>query len=660
MNDTTMTVQDALALAMEHHRAGRLPAAGDLYRRILQAQPDNIDATYLLGLVERHSGDKAAAIALLGDAFSRRPDAQVVRDNLQGAGAEALQLARTAHSSGELARAEKLYRAVLTVWRDHAEAWHLLGMTLFQSGRSDEGVRALQRSLACDPAVLLHHMNLAHVLRAEGDIDGATLALDRALALQPGSIECLLRQAITQLPSVYDSMETLEVRRAAYARRLQALHDHCLGAPAAELAIGADAVAVMQPYLLPYQGRDDSELQILYGRTVCRLMAARYPQYAQPLAMPPRDPDGRLRIGIVSGHFFGHSVWKIPVKGWVQHLPRDRFRLFGYSTTTRRDACTLDAMRMFDRYVEGLPDVERLAAAITEDRLHVLLYPEIGMDPLTARLSALRLAPVQAVSLGHPETTGQPTIDDYLTSDLMEPEDGTAAYTERLVRLPNLATCYEPLAIEDSPITRAGLGVRDGAVAYWCCQFMPKYRPDRDPLFARIAAGVTAAGGDCQFVFISNMSTRNRGIFEGRMARAFAAQGLDWRRHCVIHTWLGAREFTAAIKLMDVFLDSLDWSGNNTTMESLGGCLPVVTFPQRFMRGRHAYGILRLMGVTDTVASSEDEYVDIAVRLARDPAWRAEVAAKMRAARPRAYDDRACVAGLADYLSAAGAAAPLP
>ena len=63
----------------------------------------------------------------------------------------------------------------------------------------------------------------------------------------------------------------------------------------------------------------------------------------------------------------------------------------------------------------------------------------------------MRLARVQAATWGHPETTGLPTIDHYLSAEALEPPNSAAHYTERLTILPNLGVCYEPLA----PVTVA-------------------------------------------------------------------------------------------------------------------------------------------------------------------------------------------------------------
>ena len=117
---------------------------------------------------------------------------------------------------------------------------------------------------------------------------------------------------------------------------------------------------------------------------------------------------------------------------------------------------------------------------------------------MSAQLAAQRLAAVQCCSWGHPVTSGFPTIDYFISSDLMEPADAADHYSERLIRLPNLSIYYEPAEVPPVAIDRAQLGLRASAVVYWCCQSLPKYLPQFDEVFARIAVEVP----DCQFTFI--------------------------------------------------------------------------------------------------------------------------------------------------------------
>ena len=145
-----------------------------------------------------------------------------------------------------------------------------------------------------------------------------------------------------------------------------------------------------------------------------------------------------IRVGIVSGFFYGHTVWKILVKGWLSQLDRRRFRLFGYHTGRVADIETDVARSLCERFVQGPKLLGDWNREILADRPHAIIYPEIGIDPTAAQLAKLRLAPVQCTAWGHPTTSGYPTIDYFLTAERMEPVDGAQHYTEKLVPLPNL------------------------------------------------------------------------------------------------------------------------------------------------------------------------------------------------------------------------------
>jgi predicted O-linked N-acetylglucosamine transferase (SPINDLY family) len=376
-------------------------------------------------------------------------------------------------------------------------------------------------------------------------------------------------------------------------------------------------------------------------------MAVRYPQAS--CAPPPRG-SAPIRVGIVSGYFRKHSNWKIPIKGWLSQLDRQRFELFGYYTGVEQDLETTAAAALCDRFVRGPRTLPGWRNTILHDAPHVLVYPEVGMDMLSAQLAAQRLARVQCNSWGHPVSSGFPTLDYFLSSDLMEPADGEQHYTERLVKLPNLSIYYEPLNIVPVGIDRAALRLRSTAVVYWCGQALFKYLPQHDAIYPSIAQEVS----DCQFAFIVNhKAPRITDLFRERLETAFSAFGLEWHNHCVFLPRLGEHAFIAVFGLCDVFLDSIGWSGCNTTLESLAHNLPIVTLEGQLMRGRHSAAVLRMMGMTETIVKTVSEYVGIASRLGREPSWRAEITHRIGKNKHRIYRDRDCILGLEEFLEKA-------
>jgi predicted O-linked N-acetylglucosamine transferase (SPINDLY family) len=272
------------------------------------------------------------------------------------------------------------------------------------------------------------------------------------------------------------------------------------------------------------------------------------------------------------------------------------------------------------------------------------------MDKVSAQLAAQRLAPVQCCSWGHPVTSGFPTMDYFISSDLMEPPNAADHYCEQLVRLPNLSIYYEPVDAVSASIDRAQLGLRADAVVYWCCQSLPKYLPQFDEMFARIAAEVP----DCQFTFIEFAAGETvTGMFRTRLERAFAAVGRNAGDHCVFLPRMSPDRFAAAIGQCDVVLDSIGWSGCNSILESLAHNLPIITFAGDMMRGRHSAAILEMMGLRETIARNAAEYVAIASSLGRDEGKRAALSSKIAGNKHRLYRDRECIAALEAFLERA-------
>ncbi|HEY9748336.1 MAG TPA: glycosyltransferase, partial [Allocoleopsis sp.] len=287
-------------------------------------------------------------------------------------------------------------------------------------------------------------------------------------------------------------------------------------------------------------------------------------------------------------------------------------------------------------------DLEGMCQQILNDDLHVLTFLDIGMHPKAGQIASLRLAPVQCMTWGHPVTSGLPTVDYFLSSDLMEPENGEAHYSEQLVRLPGIGIAYAKPTIPELTKTRADFGLRSDAVVYLSCQSLFKYLPQYDFVFAAIAQQVPQA----QFAFLAHFSPAVTDKFRQRLQRAFAAVGLNSEDYCVMVPRQGPTSYLQLNLLSDIFLDTFAWSGGNTTLEAIACNLPVVTCPGEFMRGRHAAGILKALGIPEAIAANPEEYVAIAVKLGLNAVWRQEIVQRITQGHDQLYDDPSCVKAL--------------
>jgi protein O-GlcNAc transferase len=196
-------------------------------------------------------------------------------------------------------------------------------------------------------------------------------------------------------------------------------------------------------------------------------------------------------------------------------------------------------------------------------------------------------------------------------------------------------------------LDRSDLGLPLDAVLYFCPQSLFKYLPQYDQVFPRIAKQV----GQCRFLFIKHpRSAHLDERFMARLKKAFAEYGLCENDYVSLLPRLNSEQYQAVNRLCDVFLDSLGWSGCNTTMEAIANDLPVVTMPGDLMRGRHSHAIMTMMGVTETIAESLDEYIDLAVRLGRERQFRSEIKEKISQNKHRIYRDTPCVKGLEAFI----------
>jgi predicted O-linked N-acetylglucosamine transferase (SPINDLY family) len=304
------------------------------------------------------------------------------------------------------------------------------------------------------------------------------------------------------------------------------------------------------------------------------------------------------------------------------------------------------------RHAMALPaGLDAARRAIADLGLDILFYQDIGMEPVSYFLAHARLAPVQCVSFGHPDTTGIPNVDYFISNDLFEPPGAAAHYSEKLYLLHDLGTLayyYRPAPAPRQP-TRAELGLPEGVRIYYCPQTPYKFHPDLDAVLEAILRsdpdGMLAVPRPRYPAWESLLLRRIERTLGDRMNRVLV---IPQRPRDGFLSLLGAA---------DVLLDTLHFNGMNTSLLGFAAGTPIVTLPGAFQRGRHTAGMYRKMGVSECVASSPEDYVDIALRVARDRDYRKAIQDKIAARRDVLFEDDRVVREFERFFLEAAAAA---
>jgi len=698
--DAAVGNRHSFHVALGHHQAGRLDDAEVAYRAIVATDPDNIDAVHFLGVIAYQRGKHEQAAELIARALSLNASNAPAHNNLgnvfraQGRLAEAIacyqravalapdyadahvNLGAALGAHGKLDEAVACCRRALSLAPDAPRAHSNLGNVLAEQGRLDEAVACFRKALALEPDLPETHFSLGNALRGQGQHGEALACFDKALELRPDfaeahfarghilydedrcdeALDCFEKAvslnpeyalarwslAMVQLPAVCPVDADPMRFRTAFSSELDKLDRWFDATRAAE---GHKAVGNPTPFFLAYQEQSNRDLLERHGRLCTRLMADWFDRQAIPHAKK-RGSAGPIRVGVISQFFRNHSVWNAIVKGWFQRLDRERFELLAFNLGIGEDHETQFAKSHASHFEQGVRGLRQWVDTITEQRPDVLIYPEIGMDASTLKLASLRLAPVQVATWGHPETTGLPTMDYYLSAEDLEPTDARENYTEQLVTLPHLGCCYQPSRVVATKPDLASLGI-DAESPLLLCPGVPfKYAPQHDAVLAEIAHRLRR----CRFVFFTHRQHNVSEKLRRRLEAVFARSGLDFDQFVTFIPWQDKQAFQGLLRQADVFLDTIGFSGFNTAIHAVECGLPIVTREGRFMRGRLASGILKRMGLSDLVAQTEEDYVALAVRLVQDAGYRKQVGERIDTSRPVLFDDVAVIRALEDFL----------
>lgn len=566
----------------------RLPVAAALARRVFE-QPQDATAWLLLARSQRDA--KRLAVAMT--CFDRAAE-------LGGGDVVHVESAELLCEIGKVEEAQRrVRRAFERESGSELELYRALASWVTRVPRFEVVSSAWHAILEKCPDDAFSLLNLGVALQRQGRPTLATQLMRRAIARLPGAFE-----PFVNLGAALADQGQFEAAHEAYRRAL-------------ELNPDANAVASNRLFCMhfdPHLSPDELLAEHLaYGRRFAAAPATRG-------FSGTREPERRLRVGYVSADFRWHPVSYFLGPVLEQH-DRGAFELFCYSDAEVTDAQTTRLRGFVENFREtaGWTDA-RFAEQVASDQIDILV--DLAGHTARNRLAAFarRLAPVQVSWIGYFNTTGLASMDYRLADAYSVPPEAERFWIERIVRLPRTANCFwHPPGPEPAPAPC----LQRGAITFGCFNNPAKITRPVVATFARLLREVPGSRLILKYGGFADPGLRQK--YQGW----FASEGIGEDR-LEIQGHSGVKRFLLAFSQIDIALDPFPYSGETTALHTLWMGVPFVAFEGPTLVQRLASRVLRVTGLDEWVAHSEDEYVAIARSLASDPERLARLRRELR------------------------------
>ena len=665
---------EAFRTAQRAYQQGDLVRAASLCTEILAADPDFAAASYLLGVLALNNDDASTAVNHFSSAVRNSPQSA----NYYQA------LAVACYQAGDLQQAERNLRCVVGLLPGQVDVRLKLAGLLREQGRAREALKEYDGVILLDPNNFEALFTTCQLHQQLGNYQTALDGYQRLLVLQPRNPEIMnsmgavcheggelnaavdyYRQAIAlrseyveahnNLGGVLQRLDRIDEAVSSYKNALRFDNTHpawklrilslCQSVPASiaesdryrsELldqlnCLSAEEFRVTPeelvqtgaypPYALMYHGRDDRQLREAYAR----VYKTCFPEPAEKLAAT-----GRRRIGFVVTKTH-ETIFSRSMAGIFRHMDSRMFELVVICIAGREQILN-EQLACPDVRIMPVPEsITGIVHVLGQVRFDILYYWEIATDPLNYFLPFYRLAPVQCTSWGIQVTSGIPTVDYYLSSSLVEPRDGSAHYTERLLCSDTLLTYQYRSVLPETPGQRGGFGFSDDVNLYLFPQQIGKFHPDLDATVSEILRRDPRG----RLVILEDRWPHSSERLRTRIMRSAP----DVFERIVFLPRLSQADYLSLVAVSDVLLDPPHYGGVNSSYDGFSMNTPILTCESEYHIGRYTAGCYRKMGLADCISQNMDEYVEMAVELGTQPASRQKFRDRLATATPVLFED---------------------
>lgn len=614
-----------LSKAAQLAREGKTHKANQLCLKVLQDNPGNAQAHYLLGsslLMEKKFRD---AIVSLKKSLELAPDQLDALNNLG-----------IAYGYGDITtknygEAISCFKKIIEIAPSNLGALINLGNMYLGQNELDSAEACFQRVLAQDSNNMIALNNLGAIYTRRRQREIAVEYYQKAIAISPQDSE-LMSNLLTSLLHLKKWDEAMVLtKRAVHAKvpgaaifpayafaELFCLWDEAKLALPEVLRLIKSGKAQLNAFenaclpLLADERLQPDDLFVIHkaaGREIEQLVSR--PPFVFSNTLTP--PAGRLKVAYISPDFRQHVVNAF-FRGLINHHDRERFEVYCYSNVKNGDDITRQYEASADVFVNvsDLSDLQ-LADRIHADGIHFLV--DLAGYTQNGRIAALayRPAPIQIMYLGYPYTSGLKAVDYFVSDPFLDGHENARYFTEQQLHLPESFITFDRL--HEQPLDAEPPVVRNGWVTFGSLNNLYKLNPPLIAVWSRILQQVGGSKLVINHPNCEQESTRQR------LVQEFARNGIEANRIEIVWEKHPLGSHLHYYKDIDIALDTFPQTGGTTTIDAAWMGVPVVTMVGKIYPQRLSYSVLSNIGLDldDLIAFDEEGYVTKAITLAQSP-----------------------------------------
>ena len=580
-------------LGLAFKELGKFSEAIDSYQRAIKINPNYAEAYNNLGLTSEELGKFSEAIDSYQRAIKINPNYAEAYNNL----------GITFNMIGKFNKAIDSYQRAIKIKPDFAEAYNNLGNVYDVNEKIDEAILNYKKAIKINANFAEAYSNLGHLLKEVGKVDEAKDYDNKLLSLKPDDIDHKINTILSITP-VVNSVEDINFFRNEYKKGLESLkkYQYFTEKPGDNINLNF--------FHLSYH--DKENLELLQNTSDLFKQVMPNINYVSK-NIDKRKKQKKIKIGFVSEFLTRHTVGKL-FGGLIKNIDRKKFEAIIFHThKTKKSLLKNEIDNSSDKVIDLSNRIKEQHVQIEKEDLDIIFYPEIGMSSTIYFLAFARLAPVQITSWGHPETTGINTIDYFLSSTLLEPNNTKRKYSERLICLSQFPLYYEPPKNLGPLKNRKDLKLPENVRLYGCPQSLFKLHPNFDVILAKILLRDPEG-------YIVLIGRGNKEKYWSEILRKRWSQNFSILNKKVLFTdKLSLLEFISLCKCVDVLLDPVHFGGGNSFLESMLVGTPSITMPGTHLKTNITAAAYKQMKILNPpIVQSSKEYVNLAVKLAQD------------------------------------------